>query len=110
MLKERRDDLLNHYGERWLKVWFDKPAQREWFSNSEITRIEQEGETVFQFHFRDSTLANPDPTLVVPQLMRIFRERDLTPIRLEGGRSRLEEIFRKVVESNNSDPGKELRS
>ncbi|MEX0331613.1 MAG: ABC transporter ATP-binding protein [Puniceicoccaceae bacterium] len=109
VLLERRDDLLNTYGERWLDVRLDKPAREEWFAGMGCSRIEVLGENHFRFSFQDSTLAELDEHSVPAQLFRIFIEKGLTPLRIDGGRSRLEDIFRKVVGQDNS-PGSEVSS
>ncbi|MEX0325837.1 MAG: ABC transporter ATP-binding protein [Puniceicoccaceae bacterium] len=101
VLLERRDDLLNTYGERWLDVRLDKPARVEWFEGIGCTRIEVRGDNHFRFSFQDSTLAELNENSVPAKLFRILHEQALTPLRIDGGRSRLEDIFRKVVGQDN---------
>ena len=103
VLLERRDDLLNNYGERWLEVTFDRPAMEAWFKVPGCDRVEMLNERQFRFHFRDSTLSDPAPEPVVSGLLEAFRTHELVPLRLEGGRSRLEDIFRKVIGNGNSE-------
>ena len=43
---------------------------------------------------------------MLPLLLEEFRARGLTPLRIEGGRSRLEDIFKRVVR-NGVGKGKE---
>jgi ABC-type multidrug transport system ATPase subunit/ABC-type multidrug transport system permease subunit len=109
VLLERRDDLLNHYGERWLEVWFDQPVADGWFQGSGCTRIEAQNECLLRFYFRDLTLSAQNPEPVLGGLLEQFRERGVTPLRIEGGRSRLEDIFRKVV-GNGTGTGEGGRS
>ena len=104
VLLERRDDLLNHFGERWLEVSFDKAVAPEAFANAPCSRVQQVDDGVYRFYFRDSTLSESERDPVVPELLETFRSLGLSPLRLEGGRSRLEEIFRRVV----ADPGTDL--
>ncbi|MGC9451970.1 MAG: ABC transporter ATP-binding protein [Oceanipulchritudo sp.] len=99
VLLERRNDLLNHYGERWLEVSFDRPAESGWFEGADCTRVEAVEDRVFRFYFRDSTLPESPTAPVLPGLLEAFRSRGLSPLRIEGGRSRLEDIFKRVVRS-----------
>ena len=97
VLLERRNDLLNDYGERWLEVWFDRPVNLEWFEGIGCTRIDMANEQHCRYQFRDSTLSDLGDEPVVGQLLQIAQEHGVVPLRIEGGRSRLEDIFKKVV-------------
>jgi ABC-2 type transport system ATP-binding protein len=99
VLLERRDDLLNHYGERWLEVGFDQPVEQGCFDGTAGVRVEHVNERVIRFYFRDSTLAGAEEAPVLTALLQCFRESGLKPLRIEGGRSRLEDIFKRVVRS-----------
>ena len=101
LLVERRNELLNHYGERWLEVTFDKQPGSDAFESSGCTRIEQVKPRTFRFSFRDSTLADGETPEMVPLLLKQFEGLGLVPVRIEGGRSRLEDIFRKVIGNDN---------
>lgn len=97
VLLERRDDLLNHYGERWLEVCFERPVDPAWFEGTDSTQVEQVAECVLRFYFKDSTLSQATTAPVLPQLLALFNEHNLSPLRIDGGRSRLEDIFKQVV-------------
>lgn len=97
VLLERRDDLLNQYGERWMEVVFDREVVAGSLTCRACLRVEQRDARTLRFFFRDSTLAEGEEPAVIPRLLEQFREAGLLPLRLEGGRSRLEDIFRQVV-------------
>ena len=97
VLLERRDDLLNHYGERWLEVSFKSDVEVEAFAQAGCNRVERLKPNSLRFYFRDSTLDEEEGSDRVPRLLEIMRSLGLKPVRIEGGRSRLEDIFRKVV-------------
>jgi ABC-2 type transport system ATP-binding protein len=97
VLLERRNELLNHYGERWLEVAFDRDVDPAVFEDTDCTRVERKGNRVLRFYFQDSTLRDSAAPLVIPGLLERFREESLVPVRIEGGRSRLEDIFKRVV-------------
>jgi len=109
VLLERRNELLSHYGERWLEVRFDRDVRPEQFSDACCNRIERIRENQLRFYFRDSTMQEPDPEPVLPRLLEEFREAGLVPLRIEGGRSRLEDIFRKVVGNHAAGKGEGTR-
>ena len=102
---ERRDDLLNKYGERWLEIRLDQPADPQWFAGIGFSRVEVLSESHFRFCFQDSTLAELNEDSVPAKLFRVLNERGRVPLRVEGGRSRLEDIFRRVVGNDNSASG-----
>ena len=97
LLVERRNDLLNNYGERWLQVSFDRDVETGSFSDCGCNRVEAVKPRTFRFYFRDSTLDEGGSPEIVPYLLKQFDELGLVSLRIEGGRSRLEEIFRKVI-------------
>jgi ABC-2 type transport system ATP-binding protein len=97
LLVERRNELLNQYGERWLEVTFDREVNPEWFDNCGCNRVNLVKPAAVRFFFRDSTLDGEAPSTMVPRLLQNFQEQGLVPLRIEGGRSRLEDIFRKVI-------------
>ena len=109
VLLERRDDLLNNYGERWVEIHLDGPARADWFEAAGCSRIAALSETAWRFHFRDSTLDDGLSEAVLPRILEIVRQRGLAPLRIEGGRSRLEDIFRRVV-GNHDNPDGEVVS
>lgn len=97
ILLERRDDLLDHYGERWMTVCFDQEVQAEWFQDLGCRRVLAEDARSLRFTFQDTTRRAATGEAVVPRLLGAFRDRGLAPLRIEGGRSRLEEIFQSVI-------------
>jgi ABC-2 type transport system ATP-binding protein len=97
VLLERRNELLNHYGERWLEVAFDRDVEPAAFEDAGCTRIEQVDSRVLRFTFQDSTLRDSTAPPVIPGLLERFRKESLVPVRIDGGRSRLEDIFKRVV-------------
>ncbi len=97
LLVERRNELLNHYGERWLQVSFDREVEIGSFAHCGCNRVEVVKPQTLRFYFRDSTLQDGKSPEIVPHLLKRFDELGVQPIRIEGGRSRLEEIFRKVI-------------
>ena len=97
VLVEDRDDLLNHYGERWLEITFAEEVAKEWFADIPDLRTESIDRHSLRFAFKDSTRANPKPAQVMPAIWEQTKMQGLTPLRVEGGRSRLEEIFRGVM-------------
>jgi len=103
VLLERRDDLLNHYGERWLEVRLDGPVGPDRFEGLGCSRIVALKDEVLRFYFRDSTLSEPNPEPVLARLLERFRQLDRIPLRIDGGRSRLEDIFRKVVGTQSAE-------
>lgn len=103
VLLERRNELLNHYGERWLEVAFNKETEGRLFEGLGCNRVEQPDRRVLRFYFQDSTLNDGADPAVLPHLLESFREKGLVPVRIEGGRSRLEDIFKRVVSSNRSE-------
>ena len=105
VLLERRDDLLNKYGERWLEIRLDQPPDPQWFAGIGFSRVEVLSESHFRFCFQDSTLAELNEDSVPAKLFRVLNERGRVPLRVEGGRSRLEDIFRRVVGNDNSASG-----
>jgi ABC-2 type transport system ATP-binding protein len=109
VLLERRDDLLNHFGRRWLEIAFDREVAAGDFAGLGCDRVERVQPMALRFHFRDSTLADAAASGVVERLVQRLHERGLKPLRIEGGRSRLEEIFRQVVgaSASNGGPAKE---
>jgi ABC-2 type transport system ATP-binding protein len=107
VLLERRDDLLNNYGERWLDVWLDRPAESGWFEGLGCTSVKLMGDSQVRFRFRDSTLDETDAQPVVAQLLERIRSNGAVALRVEGGRSRLEDIFRQVVGTDGDATGGE---
>jgi ABC-2 type transport system ATP-binding protein len=103
LLVERRNELLNQYGERWLEVTFDKPVEAEWFLGSGCNRVDPIKPATARFTFKDSTLNGDSPPTLLPGLLQRFGELGLVPLRIEGGRSRLEDIFRKVIGDDGDD-------
>lgn len=103
VLLERRDDLLNHYGERWLEVAFDREVETGLFEGAGCNRIERIKPQVMRFTFRDSTLGDEQADPLLPGLLELFRRHGLTPVRIDGGRSKLEDIFRQVIGRDNSE-------
>ena len=97
VLLERRDDLLNNFGERWVQVHLDGIARADWFAGAGCTRVETLEDGSLRFHFRDSTLGDGTANPVLPRILEIMRAHGRVPLRIEGGRSRLEDIFRRVV-------------
>lgn len=107
VLLERRDDLLNHYGERWLDVWLDRTVKAGWFDGISCTAVDVMGENHLRFRFRDSTLQEANVQPVVAQLLERIQANGAAVLRIEGGRSRLEDIFRKVVGNDSPASGGE---
>ena len=97
VLLERRDDMLNHYGERWLQVAFDHPVDPGLVASAGCRRVEKIDERTLRFLFKDSTLEDGREASRVPGLLDSFRRLGWVPLRIEGGRSRLEDIFRRVI-------------
>ena len=105
VLLERRDDLLEHYGERWLEVAFDKEVEATVFDGAACDRYEAIGERTVRFYFRNTHGSAAAEMETLPRLMARFAELNLVPLRLDGGRSRLEDIFRRVIGSDNNGKG-----
>ncbi|NDV61128.1 ABC transporter ATP-binding protein [Puniceicoccales bacterium CK1056] len=105
LLVERRNELLNHYGERWLQVTFHRRVEKGAFADSGCNRVESIKPRTCRFYFRDSTLDEGETPEIVPRLLKQFEEMGLMPLRIEGGRSRLEDIFRKVIGEDGADNG-----
>ncbi|NBD38687.1 MAG: ATP-binding cassette domain-containing protein [Verrucomicrobia bacterium] len=97
VLVEDRDDLLNHYGERWLEITFAEEVTASLFEDIPELRTEFIDRRSLRFAFKDSTRANPEPQRVMPAIWEQIKIQGLTPLRVDGGRSRLEEIFRGVM-------------
>lgn len=97
LLVERRNELLNQYGERWLQVTFDREVDTGLFDGCGCTRVESPNARTCRFSFRDSTLGEGNNPEMVPRLLKLFGDKGLVPLRIEGGRSRLEDIFREVI-------------
>jgi ABC-2 type transport system ATP-binding protein len=101
VLLERRDDLLNHYGERWLEVGFDREVATADLGAAPCDRMEQVGPEVIRFYFQEAVAGHGKHPRAIPELMRLFEEAGLVPLRIDGGRSRLEDIFRGVIGRDN---------
>ncbi|MEY3001349.1 MAG: hypothetical protein RL648_1563 [Verrucomicrobiota bacterium] len=97
VLVEKRDELLNRYGERWVEVVFDRAVEAEDWIGLPCHRVEAVNARQWRFCFRDASRSEVGEDPVVPVLLARFREYGLTPLRVEGGRSRLEDIFRSVI-------------
>jgi ABC-2 type transport system ATP-binding protein len=107
VLLERRDDLLNHHGQRWLEVAFDREVAAAAFADLGCDRVEPVAERVIRFHFRDTTLEQSEREGTVAAILQRMDERGLRPLRIDGGRSRLEEIFREVIGNSSAASGGE---
>lgn len=103
VLLEKRDDLLNRYGERWVEVVFDRPVGPEAWAALPCHRVALTGANKWRFSFKDAALSETDEDPVLPRLLGRFGELGLTPLRMEGGRSRLEDIFRTVIGEANGE-------
>jgi len=98
VLLEKRDELLEHYGERWLEVTFSQPVKGDIFRKVPSIRIEVISERVLRFLFKEASAdANAPPPQAVSTILELIRSAGLEPLRIEGGQSRLEDIFRTVI-------------
>lgn len=97
VLLERRDDLLNDYGERWIEVVFNREVEASELERLPCHSVERVRSNQWRFAFRDRSLEELQSDSVLPLLLKRFDERGLSVLRVEGGRSRLEDIFRRVV-------------
>lgn len=97
VLLERRDELLNHYGERWVEIVFDRDVDDKIWVGLPCHRVERISSRQWRFCFSDSALRDVAENAVLPQLLKHFEAVGLSPVRIEGGRSRLEDIFREVI-------------
>lgn len=105
VLLERREDLLEHYGERWLEVTFDREVEAPAFEGAACDRYELTGPATVRFYFRNMEGPAAVEAETLPRLMARFTELGLVPLRLDGGRSRLEDIFRRVIGNDNEEKG-----
>lgn len=104
ILVEERDDLLNLYGERWLEVGFREAAVDPMvFEDITGVRTEVLDGGILRFHFQDSTRHAARVDSPVPAIWERIRERGWTPERIEGGRSKLEDIFRRVMATDRGE-------
>lgn len=100
VLLERRDELLDHHGERWLEVAFDRPVDGALFAETGCTRMESGAPDTIRFHFKDSVRGAGNDAGSLAAILEVLRREGITPVRIDGGRSRLEDIFRDVVGSS----------
>lgn len=103
ILVEDRDELLNHYGERWLEIGFREPVEATAFADMEGLRVRESAKGVLRFTFQDSTRHSREGISPVPELWERIHYRGWTPERIEGGRSRLEDIFRRVMAADRGE-------
>jgi ABC-2 type transport system ATP-binding protein len=99
VIVENRDRLLSSYGERWVEVRFAEAVTVETFGPVPEVSVESvEGLTnALRFTFQDRAGELGMESTPVPAILERIRQAGLTVQRIEGGRSRLEDIFRSLV-------------
>lgn len=100
---EKRDELLNRYGERWVEVVLDGTVEMGAWDRLPCHQVTLTAPNRWRFSFKDTAQSEVEDDPVLPLLLSRFRALGVTPLRLEGGRSRLEDIFRRVIGEANAE-------
>jgi ABC-2 type transport system ATP-binding protein len=98
VLLERKDDLLEQFGERWLEVAFDTEVDPASLVLPEGVHGRAVNSHTVRFAFSMDLSSVEGSGSVSARLLRMLHERGLYPASIEGGRSSLEDIFRRVME------------
>lgn len=98
VLLERKDDLLEQFGEHWLEVAFDSEVDPASLVLPEGVHGRAVNCHTVRFTFSMDLSLVEGSGSVSARLLRMLHERGLYPASIEGGRSRLEDIFRRVME------------
>lgn len=97
ILVERRNDLLDQYGKRWVEMAFQQTVDPALFQSLAEVEVQVPRDRMLRFSFHDSSREHLREHSSYPAIHRILQENGLVPLRVEGGRSNLEEIFRTVM-------------
>jgi ABC-2 type transport system ATP-binding protein len=95
---DERENLMREFGRKWLEVSLSGPVSRALLENLADLRARSPGDRRLRIEFADAlvgTARNP-----LHRLQEAVRAAGLTVDEIEGGRSRLEEVFREVVNGN----------
>ena len=91
-----REELLTEYGIRRVTLQMNDPVPSDLTSSLSAMEINQVGEAKIEMVYREDSL-DPDAPTPVDELIAEIVERGLSIRWMEGGRSSLEEIFKKLV-------------
>lgn len=97
ILVERRDDLLENYGKRWLEIRFAHAVDPTLFSSIPDIEIDQSLPDRIRFQFKESIHFDGPTPPPVAKILALATQFDLPIVRVEGGRSSLEAIFRRIM-------------
>jgi ABC-2 type transport system ATP-binding protein len=91
-----REELLTEYGIRRVTLQLNDPVPADLTSSLSAMEINQVGESKLEMVYREDSLETGEPT-PVDELVAELVERGISIRWMEGGRSSLEEIFKKLV-------------
>jgi ABC-2 type transport system ATP-binding protein len=93
---DEREELLTEYGIRRVTLQLNDPVPGDLTNSLSAMEINQVGESKLEMVYREDSLEAGEPT-PVDELVAGLVERGISIRWMEGGRSSLEEIFKKLV-------------
>ncbi len=102
---ERREELMRKYGQRWIEAAFSSDVPDRLVEKLKELRARKVGERRLRIEFSESLLAEQNGGNPVHLLNAAAAGENMRINDIESGRSRLEDVFRQIVQNNDHESG-----
>lgn len=105
ILVEERENLMRHFGTRWVRLHFDRPVPEALLQQISHLSPRCRDPQTLEFHHEEDS-ASSEGTPPVETVLSAVRRHQIQVLSLDAGRSSLETIFRSILKGDQNVNGK----